>query len=127
MQLNFFDFPFSEGMDYWVDYVIVLTKQLAIMPRIFAIAISSDGPGLGIIPKPARLRHFLGGPSPPEARSSKPNMLFRAKIGQFSAEFGKNYGTFCYKKSFQFFWLEIGQKSADSWPISGRIWGLVES
>ena len=43
--------------------------------------LSSDGPGLGLSPKPARPRPFLGGPSPPEARSSRPESpagLFRA-------------------------------------------------
>ena len=47
---------------------------------------ASDGLGLGLRPKPARPRGFLGGPSPPEARSSKPESpagFFGPKIDQF--------------------------------------------
>ena len=50
----------------------------------------SDGSGLGLRPKPARPRGFLGGPSPPEARSSKPESpagFFGPKIGQFWSRF----------------------------------------
>ena len=57
----------------------------------------SDGSGLGLSPKPARPRRFLGGPSPPEARSSKPESpagFFGPKIGRFSAQFGQKIGHF---------------------------------
>ena len=52
--------------------------------------LTSDGSGLGLRPKPARPRGFLGGPSPPEARSSKPESpagFFGPKIGQFWSRF----------------------------------------
>ena len=55
----------------------------------------SDGSGLGLSLKPARPRRFLGGPSPPEARSSKPESpagFFGPKIGRFSANFLLNLG-----------------------------------
>ena len=86
----------------------------------------SDVAGLGLIPKPARLKPFLGGPSLPEARSPKPKRpvgFFMPKIGQFPAEFWQNYDTFCNKFFFQFF----GRKSADLRPIFGRICGLDQS
>ena len=64
---------------------------------------TSDVAGLGLSPKPARPKGFLGCPSPPEARSAKPESpagffgpnsgripaKFQAKIGQFSGNFSK--------------------------------------
>ena len=93
---------------------------------------SSDGPGLGLSPKPARPRRFLGGPSPPEARSSKPESpagFFGPKIGQFSAKFllnlGKNYGIFCNKIFHTFCGLFCGLIWAENRPTfdsdSGKI------
>ena len=51
----------------------------------------------------------------------------RPNFDWFPAEFGQNHGTFCNKKFFICFGLEIGRKSAYFWPIFGRICGLVQS
>ena len=66
----------------------------------------SDGLGLGLSPKSARPRRFLGSPSPPEARSSKPESpagFFGPKIGRFSANFLLNLGKIMTKKFSNFF------------------------
>ena len=87
----------------------------------------SDGSGLGLSPKPARPRRFLGGPSPPEARSSKPESpagFFGPKIGQIPAEFEQNYGIFCNNFFFNYLWAFLGHKSADFRPNSGKIIGF---
>ena len=85
----------------------------------------SDVAGLGLSPKPARPKPFLGGPSPPEARCPKPESptgFFGPKIGRFLANFWLNLdniiGIFVNKKFFSSFWPEIGPKSADFRPIS---------
>ena len=98
----------------------------------------SDGSGLGLSPKPARPRRFLGGPSPPEARSSKPESpagFFGPKIGRFSANFWPNLGKimafFITKKFSICFWPEIGQNRpilgqflANFWPNLCKIMAL---
>ena len=59
-------------------------------PKSSGLLDVSDGSGLGLRPKPARPRGFLGGPSPPEAQSSKPESpagFFGPKIGQFWSQF----------------------------------------
>ena len=64
----------------------------------------SDGSGIGLRPKPARLRGFLGGPSPPEARSSKPESpkarraFSGLKLANFGADLGLNFGKIVVKK-----------------------------
>ena len=87
--------------------------------------ICSDGSGLGLRPKPARPRGFLG------ARSSKPESpagFFGPKIGQFLANLrpnlGKIMGDFCIK----FFGIVIGQINFTfsnafqlKWAFSGSI------
>ena len=89
----------------------------------------SDGSGLGLSPKPARPRHFLGGPSPPEARSSKPESpagFFGPKIDRFLAKFrlnlGKNYGIFCNKFFFNYLWAFLGKQSTYFRPNSVKLW-----
>ena len=80
---------------------------------------ASDGSGLGLSPKPARPRRFLGGPSPPEARSSKPESpagFFGPEIGRFSADFRLNFGKISTKKISNFF---FGKKLPKNRPIFG--------
>ena len=73
----------------------------------------SDVAGLGLSPKPACPRGFLGGPSPPEARPSKPE----SPAGFFGPKIGQIMGLFATTKIFIFF----GRKLAENRPIFGLI------
>ena len=76
------------------------------------------------------VKPFLGGPSPPEARSPKPESLagfFGPKIGRISANFRPNFGKIMALIVTKYFFYFFGRKSADFRPISGRICGLDQS
>ena len=113
--------------DFYYKYFLLLAYEIHQKTSIkfgeFRELTTSDGSGLGLSPKPARPRRFLGGPSPPEARSSKPESpagFFGPKIGRFSANFWPNLGKimafFITKKFSICFWPEIGQNR----PILGQ-------